>query len=184
MNYSTDNQEQLTKISDVTMSEGTKERSARIDRTSAKYSESDFLAMPRSQQYALAEKYWNGKSADFDDGTFQFSYTHFAEVCQRIGFRKGIVDDGMPGEDKNASSDDVKKIYIDRGKRPDPIEKKITLNKITNDKLESLTATFTNMEKSKFLEAVIEMALDELLEKREEGKLSVAYRPMEEEKLL
>ncbi len=73
--------------------EKSKKKETKIDRSNAKYSEKYFLeSLSREEQHELAEKYWNGPVANYDDGTFQFSYAHFADICKKLGFRKGIVD--------------------------------------------------------------------------------------------
>ncbi len=165
--------------------EGKRKKAPKKDRSNAKYSETDFLGLPRAEQLKLAEKYWNGTVADFDDGTFQFSYTHFGEVCKRIGFRKGIVDT-MPERAPVLSGTPQKgsTIYIDHGRR-ESATKKLTLSNETIEKMDLLLGDkLSNIEKSKVIDAIISQAFDEKLAAQKAGQFGVAYRPMEEERLL
>ena len=170
------------------ISEGTTKnnRATPKDRSNSKYSEQDFLAMPRDEQLKLVEKYWNGPVADFDDGTFQFSYSHFAKLCSEIGFRKGIVDDFADMKEKNDCS--KMKIYIEHGTRSDTVEKKFTLSTSTVEALDQLFAdsdkTISNIEKSKIIDVVIGDKINELLELKRKGLLSISYKPIEEVKII
>ena len=161
-----------------------KKRSQRIDRSNAKYSEEDFMKLPRKEQLELAEKYWNGPVADFDDGTFQFSYTHFANLCQKLGFRKGIVDTMPEGE----ASDPVAPssiIYIEHGRREETEVKKLTLSKSTIDKIDQLLGDkLSNVEKSKVTDEILSQALDQKLADKRVGQFGVAYRPLAEERIM
>ena len=139
------------------------------------------MALPRAEQHALAEKYWTGHVTDYDrDQMFQFSYSHLAELCKRLGFRKGIVDDraGEVPQEENI-------IYIDHGKRVETVEKKITLSQETEKMLDELLGNkLSNIERSKVIDAIFRQALVPLLKDKEEGRFGVAYRPTEEERLL
>lgn len=163
---------------------GKKKKSRKIDRSGCKYSEKDFLQMPRAEQLVLAEKYWNGPVADFDDGTFQFSSTHFATLCQKIGFRKGVVDT-LP---ENATSDQENTssvIYIDHGRREATEVKKFTLAKGTIEKMDQLLGdTLSNVERSKVIDAILVEALEQKLAEQRAGMFKVVYRPLDEERIL
>ena len=182
-NYSMSEDAILPPISAETTS---KNRAASKDRSNGKYSDDDFLALPRKEQLRLAEKYWNGAVAAFDDGTFQFSYSHFAKICADIGFRKGIVDDlaGLTEE----SDDRQKKIYIEHGTRSDTVEKKFTLSVSTVEALEQLFAdsdkAISNIERSKIIDVVIGDKINELLQLKRKGLLSISYKPVEEVKII
>jgi hypothetical protein len=164
-----------------------KQRAARKDRSDAKYSEDDFRAFPRSKQHELAEQYWNGKTEDFDDGTFQFSYTHFAKICTDLGFRKGIVDT-MPEkqaaeEQESGASGSI--IYIDHGKRAGSVTKKMTISEETDKKIEELLGkSLSNVEKSKVLDAILTEAIEDRLIDKRAGRFEVFYRPTDGERLL
>lgn len=157
------------------------EKRGRKERSNHKYSEVAFMALPRAEQHALAEKYWTGHVTDYDrDQMFQFSYSHLAELCKRLGFRKGIVDDraGEVPQEENI-------IYIDHGKRVETVEKKITLSQETEKMLDELLGNkLSNIERSKVIDAIFRQALVPLLKDKEEGRFGVAYRPTEEERLL
>lgn len=155
----------------------TKKKSSRIDRSNAKYSEEDFLKLPRKKQLQLAETYLlNMKSEDFDDGTFQFSRSHFASICERIGFKKGFID---------ANGSQEEKLYIDHRKRKETIIKKITLSKKTVEKIDKLLGdNLSKVEKSKIIDLLLEQIIDEKLALKEAGKFKVAYRPTDEERLI
>lgn len=161
-----------------------KKRATKIDRSNAKYSEDDFMKMSRAEQLVLAEKYWNGPVADFDDGTFQFSYTHFANLCQKLGFRKGIVDtmpDGVASDQVAPSSI----IYIEHGKREETEVKKLTLAKSTIEKIDQLLGDkLSNVERSKVVDEILSQALEQKLNDKRVGQFGVAYRPLAEERLL
>ena len=161
-------------------------RAAKKDRSGGKYSEEAFLALPRSEQLALAERYWNGPVATFDDGTFQFSYTHFGKICEQIGFRKGIVDTRpeikLPDKEETEPS---AIIYIDHGRREETIVKKLTLSKETEEKISRLLGDrLSNIEKSKVVDVILSQALDRCLVEQKAGLFGVAYRPTEEERLI
>lgn len=157
-----------------------KKRTARVDRSNAKYSAEDFMALPRAEQLALAEKYWNGKVENYDDGTFQFSYSHLAKLCQDLGFRKGIVDT-MP----EGAVDPSSIIYIEHGRRVETEVKKLTLSKSTIDKIDELLGDkLSNVEKSKVIDEILSQALEQRLADKRVGQFGVAYRPLEEERII
>ena len=157
-----------------------KKRTARIDRSNAKYSAEDFMALPRAEQLELAEKYWNGKVENYDDGTFQFSYSHLAKLCQELGFRKGIVDTMPEGATVPSSI-----IYIEHGRRTETEVKKLTLSKSTIDKIDELLGDkLSNVEKSKVIDEILSQALEQKLADKRVGQFGVAYRPLEEERII
>lgn len=157
-------------------------RAHRKDRSNGKYSETDFLNLPREEQLKLAEHYWMGRTEDFDDGTFQFSYTHFAELCKMLGFRKGVVDEL---KSNNNCTSLKKKIYIEHGRREETDVKKLTLSVSTINNLDMLLGNrLSNIEKSKVMDIIIAEKVDELLKIKKEGEFSVAYRRCEEERLI
>ncbi|MCI5857083.1 MAG: hypothetical protein MR016_06925, partial [Agathobacter sp.] len=140
--------------------ENDKKQRNRIDRSTHKYSEEAFLRLPRAEQLALAEKYWNGPVDHYDDERmFQFSYSHLAELCKRIGFRKGVVVDRA---DEVPQEENI--IYIDHGKRSETVEKKITLSQETEKMLDELLGNkLSNIERSKVIDAIFRQALVPLL---------------------
>ena len=162
-------------------------RAGKKDRSANRYSEEEFLSLPRSQQLELANIWWMN-SKEFDEGgMFQFSYTHFSNLCQRLGFKKGVIDTGQCS--KSGTSEAIKKehvLWIERGRRTDTIEKKITLSGETYEKYDKLIGSqdLTNIEKSKIFEAIINIALDECLKKKERGEFKVGYRATKAERLL
>jgi hypothetical protein len=176
-------------IKDNAEGEESKSRTVKRDRSGNKYSEADFMALPRSQQLELAQTWWMD-SKGFDDGKmFQFSYTHFSNLCQKLGFKKGVIDTGVRAfdsrSDANIPADADNIIFIDRGKRVNTVEKKITLSGRTNDKLESLLGNkLSNIEKSKAIDVILENALDDMLSKKQAGTFGIAYRPTELERLV
>ena len=168
---------------DTTMEEK-KTRAPKKDRSNNRYSEEDFLGLSRKEQLALAEKYWNGPVSDFDDGTFRFSYAHFGKLCERIGFRKGIVDT-MPEEEKvSIGKTENNTMYIDHGKR-ESVTKKMTFSVTTIEKIDKLLgADLPNIVKSKIVDAILDQALEKKLNDQKAGRFTVAYRPVEEERIL
>jgi hypothetical protein len=177
---STDTNLSVEKDSSFGLKEEKRKRASKKDRSNGKYSQEDFLNLPRVEQYALAEKYWNGPVADFDDGTFQFSSTQFAKLCEKLGFRKGIVD--TLAEESLSDSQDT--LYIDRGRRGETVEKKYTLSKETVVKMDELLGSLGNMEKSKVLDLLLSQMLDEKLEAKRAGHFHVVYKASAEEILM
>ena len=161
------------------------------DRSNSKYSEDDFMAMPRNKQFELAQKYWGGAVADFDDGTFQFSVTHFKNLCERLGFTKGVVDTraGLP-VDTVKSNSGIDTIYIERGIRENTGERKFTLSKQTLDNLNEFfepsekARALTSMEKSKIIDSLFNQMLENKLKSKREGKLKVTYKLTDERDIL
>lgn len=155
------------------------------DRSNSRYSMDDFMKLPRAEQLELAEKYWNGPVADFDDGTFQFSYTHFANLCQKLGFKKGIVDTIPKGEAQVSEVAPSSIVYIEHGKRGETVEKKFTLAKTTVDKIDQLLGDqLSNIERSKVIDALLSQVLDQRLSEKSKGQFGVAYRSVEEKRLI
>ena len=173
---STDTNLSVESDSSFGLNEEKRKRALNKDRSNGKYSKDDFLKLPRDEQHALAEKYWNGPVADFDDGTFQFSSTQFAKLCEKIGFRKGIVD--TLSKESLPNSEDT--LYIDRGRRGETAEKKFTLSQETIDKFDELLGSLGNMEKSKAFDLLLSRLLDEKLEAKRVGNFHVAYKVTEE----
>jgi hypothetical protein len=65
-----------------------KKRAQNKDRSDGELSEADFMSLSRTEQFAIAEKYWNGRTDTYDDDKkFKFSYTHLGTLCERLGFR-------------------------------------------------------------------------------------------------
>lgn len=163
-----------------------KQRRQIKNRTESKYSESDFIKLPREEQFKLIEKYWNGHVSDFDDGTFQFSYTHFGVICKRLGFKKGIIDERNHETNQIHTSNvpqDI--IYIETGNRSNTVEKKLTLSKSTIDKIDTLLGKdLSNIERSKVIDVIIEEIVDQKLQAKEAGTFGVAYKPTEAKRLL
>ena len=161
-----------------------KKRAPRKDRSQAKYSEHDFLRMPRNEQLRLAEQYWNGPVDKYDDGTFQFSYTHFGTLCKQLGFRKGVVDANASATEALASHATASEtIYIDRISR-ETQEKKMTLSVSTVQKIDAITEGLGNITKSRVIDAIIERAMDDVITRLDEGTLEVCYKPIKEKRIL
>lgn len=186
--FPSDMSEQI-ETTDTIEDEENKTRASKKDRSGNKYSEADFMALTRSQQLELAQTWWMD-SKNFDNGgMFQFSYTHFSNLCQKLGFKKGVIDIGegelASGSDAELPADADNIIFIDRGKRVNTVEKKITLSSSTNDKLEKLLGDkLSNIDKSKAIDAILANALDDMLAKKQAGTFGIAYRPMEVERLI
>lgn len=165
--------------------EKSKKRAAKKDRSDSKYSEEAFMALPRLEQLALADKYWMGRTDEFDDGTFQFSYTHFTNICQILGFKKGVVDTQPDTASEVISIEPSSVIYIDHGTRGKTEVKKLTFAKTTINKIDQLLGDqLSNVERSKVIDVILSEAFDEKLVAKREGKFGVAYRPVAEERLL
>ena len=159
-----------------------KKRSKCKDRSNSRYSMEDFMRLPRHDQLALAEKYWMGRTECFDDGTFQFSYTCFGNLCKQLGFRKGIVD---TRSEEAAIENTNSVVYINHGKRGETVEKKFTLAKTTVDKIDQLLGDqLSNIERSKVIDALLSQVLDQRLSEKSKGKFGVAYRSVEEKRLI
>lgn len=164
-------------------------RSPNKDRSAGKYSEDDFLALPRDVQFELAEKYWLSPTAKFDDGTFKFSCAHFAKICAQLGFEKRTIIVDTHSDIKKTCESDMVKIYIDHGTRSGAVERKFTLQKETASVIDALfddssSSKISNMEKSKIVDTIIRNSFEKLLEKKKNGNLIVAYRPVEETRLI
>lgn len=153
-----------------------KKKSKRIDRKKNKYSEAAFLKLPRDEQLALANQYGLSTKAFEDSRLFQFSYSHFTDILASLGFKKGMVD--------THQYDHYRIYFIDHGKRPETIEKKITLTKSTNDKLNQLLAPLSNIEKSKAIDAILSETLDTLLDANKKDLFHVTYNATGQERLI
>jgi hypothetical protein len=153
-----------------------KKKSKRIDRKKNKYSEAAFLNLARDEQLVLANQYGLSTKAFEDSRLFQFSYSHFTDLLVSLGFKKGMVD--------TRKSYNYHCYYIYHGKRLQTVEKKITLTKSTNDKLNQLLAPLSNIEKSKAIDAILDETLDTLLEANKKDLFHVIYNPTEQERLI
>ncbi len=162
---------------------GKKQRSARKDRSDGKYSEEAFRNLSREVQFELAKEYWNKPVNEFDDGTFQFSSSHFAEVCKSLQFEKRtVVVDAKAEEKENQPKDTV--VVIDHGRR-ETERHNWTFSEGTNDKIERLLGeNLSNMEKSKVIDVILNNELDNLLKEKEAGRFHVDYRPVEKVRLV
>ncbi len=159
-------------------------KTTKIDRSNSKYSEADFRSLSREEQYALASKYWNGPVANYDDGTFQFSYSHFGDICRSIGLRKGIIWINEP-EKQMQPSDTKKTIWINHGKRTETAVKKLTLSKETIDMMDQLLGeNLSNIEKSKVIDIILVNTLKEMLKDKAEGRFQICYHAVEAKRLL
>lgn len=158
-----------------------KKRSQNKNRSDGELSETDFMSLPRDEQLALAEKYWNGRTDTYDDEKkFKFSYTHLGTLCERLGFRKGIVDLKKDGVKES-------KLYIEHGRREKTVEKKLTFSEKTVSKFTDLLGkqnNLSNIEKSKILDVILLEALESKLAAKNVGAFSVAYKPVKEEVLI
>ncbi len=148
-----------------------KKRSPNKDRSAGKYSEQDFLNLPREKQLQLANKYLLGRSDNFDDGTFQFSYSHFSDLCFSLGFKKAIVDADVDNEEII--------VYIDHGNRK-TVELKRSVSVETKEKLVKLLGNdLTKAQKSKAFDALLNQSLEFYLQAKSDGRLHLEYRPTE-----
>lgn len=158
-----------------------KKRAQNKDRSDGELSEADFMALSRTEQLNLAEKYWNGRTDTYDkDKKFKFSYTHLGTLCERLGFRKGIVDMKKDGVKES-------KLYIEHGRREKTVEKKVTFSEKTISKFNDLLGKdnkLSNIEKSKILDVILLEALEGKLAAKNAGAFSVAYKPVKEEVLI
>ncbi len=158
-----------------------KKRAQNKDRSDGELSEADFMALSRAEQLAIAEKYWNGRTDTYDDDKkFKFSYTHLGTLCERLGFRKGIVDTKKGGVKES-------KLYIEHGRRGNTVEKKVTFSEKTISKFNDLLGkenSLSNIERSKILDAILLEALENKLAAKNAGAFSVAYKPVKEEILI
>ena len=148
-----------------------KKKSPKKDRSNGKYSEEAFRALPRDRQFELAKKYWGGPVKDFDDGTFQFSATHFGDICKSLGFEKQtVITDTLAANT----------IYLEHGTRDDTVDFKIKVVKNTNAKKELFFSRcrrpLSNNEKSKIMEIFINEMLDAKIEALESGNLIIKYK--------
>lgn len=183
------------KTTDTTMGEQTvslddtgekKKRAPKTDRSGNKYSEEEFRIMPREEQLRLAKIHWMDSQGFDASGMFQFSYSHFSNICQGLGFSKVVTvidpkeDDSNPREVEHDSI-----IYIEHGKREDKEVKKLTFAKDTINKIDQLLGgQLSNIERSKVIDVILSRALDDKLTAKREGRFGVAYRPIAEERLL
>lgn len=165
----------------VTVGQEIEKRKGTVDRSHHRYSEEDFRALPREEQLELAQRHWMDSKGFDESGMFQFSYSHFSNVCKNLGFEKGVVDT------KNDVDALLKKdfcIFIDHGRREETEVKKITLSRSTIEKIDQLLEGLSNIEKSKVMDAILEKVLDEKLQDKEAGRFSVFYRPQKEQRIL
>lgn len=164
-----------------------KKRSARKDRSMNTYSLEGFFSLPLDRQIELATKYGYSSTEFEASDLFQFAYSVFIKSLSEHGFERSYVYTG-PSNEAASSGDDMKRIYIDHGKRGETIEKKVTLSATTNEKLNRLLDSpehpLSNSERSKALDAILSSALDGFLSLKEQGKFRLAYRPQEEEWLI
>ncbi len=162
-----------------------KKRAAKVDRSLNKYSEEEFRALPREEQLRLANIHWMDSKGYDDSKMFQFSYTHFSNICKELGFLKGVIDtrEGKAPEPHKVASDSI--IYIEHGKRKETEVKKLTFAKDTVDKIDQLLGDkLSNVERSKVIDAILSQALDNKLADKRVGQFSVTYRPVAEKRLL
>jgi hypothetical protein len=60
------------------------------------YSEENFKQLSRAEQLELANIHWMDSKGYDDSHMFQFSYTHFSNLCKKLGFEKGVIDTIKP----------------------------------------------------------------------------------------
>lgn len=151
-----------------------------------KYSQDDFRNLSEAEQVTLLNKYLiDVPSEKFEDGTFKFSRTTLAKLAEELGYKRSYIrtDSSLSNASFEKPLDNI--IYIDRGRREQSIEKKITLSRSTNDKLNQLLGnTLSNIEKSKAIDAILEKAIDDLLLKKQDGSFGISYRRTEAKRLL
>lgn len=166
------------------------EKRTRRSSIEGKYSQEDFINLSEEDQIQLLNLYLIEKpSAEFEDGTFQFSRTTLLKLAETLGFRKTFSKDTNSEDNKEKTPvvpvDDGDLLYIDRGRRVDTVEKKITLSGLTNSRLEDLLGNrLSNIEKSKATDAILSYAIDILMERKKKGKFGIAYRPTELERIV
>lgn len=158
-------------------------RKGKLNRSSHRYSEEDFRRLPRSEQLRLANVHWMDSKGFDESGMFQFSYTHFSNICKNLGFEKGVIDTKKDVVDLSSEQKDSR-IFIDHGRREETEVKKITLSKSTVCMMDRLLEGLSNIERSKVLDVLLSDVLDEKLQDKEEGRFSVFYRPQKEERIL
>lgn len=164
----------------VDVGQEAEKRKGNLDRSKNKYSEVDFRTLPRKEQLELAQTWWMDSKGFDNGGMFQFSYTHFSNICKDLGFEKGVLD-------TKKDTDFPKKgscIFIDHGRREETEVKKLTLSKSTVCKMDQLLEGLSNIEKSKVLDVLLEKLLDEKLQDKAMGMFSVFYRPQKEQQIL
>ncbi len=166
--------------SPVDVGQEAEKRKVTVDRSHHRYSEEDFRHLPREEQLRLANVHWMDSKGYDKSGMFQFSYTHFSNICKDLGFEKGVLD-------TKKDTDFPKKgscIFIDHGRREETEVKKLTLSKSTVCKMDQLLEGLSNIEKSKVLDVLLEKLLDEKLQDKAMGMFSVFYRPQKEQQIL
>lgn len=171
---------------DASSLDKTKQLRTRRSNIEGKYSQDDFRNLSEEEQVFLLNKYlFETESKHFEDGTFQFSRTTLTKLAEELGYKKSYIrtDSSLSNVSYKKHLDNV--IYIDRGRREQSIEKKITLSQSTNDKLNQLLgSTLSNIEKSKTLDAILEKAIDDLLLKKQDGSFGISYRQTEAKRIL
>lgn len=184
----TDIGEEIISLDDAN---GSKKRASKVDRSGNTYSEEKFRVLPREEQLRLANKHWMDSKGYDASGIFQFSYTHFSNICKELGFVKGVIDTRKDASDTKEYASDSKKVepcsilYIDHGKREETEVKKLTFAKDTIDKIDQLLGDkLSNVEKSKVIDVILSEALDNKLAAKRVGQLVVAYRPVYEVRLI
>ncbi len=120
---------------------------------------------------------------------FSFSWTEMQTAAEVLGLKKEAENTKSPKfyipDDYDAPQSVKKKktIYIDHGKRPSTVERKITLSGGTNDLLNSLFGSLSNLIQSKILDVLIKESLENIAELNDNGLLDVKYRPLPEESI-
>ncbi len=120
---------------------------------------------------------------------FSFSWAEMQTAAEVLGLKKDADNTNSPKfyipdnyEVLQALLFNHKKtIYIEHGKRPSTVERKITLSKGTNDILNSLFGSLPNLVQSKILDVLVREILEEVENLNEKGLLDVKYRPLPEE---
>ncbi len=162
-----------------------KKRAAKKDRSNSKYSEKDYMAMPRNEQLLLAREFLGRPCSDFDDGTFCFSRTHLSDLIKDLGFETGVYDPQIEEARTGLIDSGGSHIYIEHGRRKESVIKKLTLSMDTVNMMEELLdKRLSNIEKSKVIDEILHRALETLLRDKKANRFSVSYRPIAEERLI
>lgn len=156
-------------------------RGPKKDRSEGKYSQEDFQAMSRQEQFEIAKEYYMRSVEEFDDGTFNFSQSTFKRLCENLGFTKGIIDTRVDEAKEQNTSVEKETIWLDDIKRVNPVSKKITVSKDILDKIEDFfkkEPRLTNVEKSLLIELFLRRGVDSVVGSVDDGNAEIALKPV------
>lgn len=161
-------------------------RGPKKDRSEGKYSQEDFQAMSREEQFEIASDYYMRSVEEFDDGTFNFSQSTFKRLCDDLGFVKGLVDT-KADEMKNNASVEKQTIWLDDIERENVSSKKFTISEKTKelcDEIFSSSPNLSNKEKSIIMDLAFQKGLKLLLDELNNDEIRFCYRPISEKTVL